>query len=68
MSQATVYELFERIQRLPAEDRHLLDDLLAEEEEGEWNREAAAARRLARRQGIDQDAIDRAVAAARRPE
>lgn len=68
MSQTTVYELFERIQRLPAEDRHLLDDLLVEQEESEWNREAMAARRMARQSGIDQAAIDRAVDAVRRPE
>jgi hypothetical protein len=29
MSRSTVYELLERIEQLPAEDRRLLDDLLA---------------------------------------
>lgn len=65
MSHATVYEILDRIDRLPAEDRRLLDDLLAEREEREWRGEAAEARRAAREKGIDQEAIDRAVRAVR---
>ena len=60
MSQA-VQEILERIQRLPAEDRLLLEDHLAEQAEAEWQREAETARRLALQKGIDQAAIDRAV-------
>lgn len=65
MSQAAVYEILDRIQKLPAEDRLLLDELLAEQEEAEWTREAARARQIARDEGIDQEAIDRAVHAVR---
>ena len=61
MSQATVYEILERIQRLPAEDRLLLDDLLAQQEDAEWREEAVRARQMAREKGVDQEAIDRAV-------
>lgn len=65
MSQATVYEILERIQQLPSEDRLLLDDLLAQQEDAEWREEAARAKQMAREKGIDQEAIDRAVHAAR---
>jgi hypothetical protein len=68
MSQATVYELLERIQRLPEEDRLLFDELLATKEEAEWRQEADRARQVAREQGIDQEAIDRAVHAVRHGE
>jgi hypothetical protein len=56
-----VHDILERIQRLPAEDRLLLEECLAEQAEAEWQREAEEARRLARQKGIDQAAIDRAV-------
>ena len=65
MSEA-VHEILDRIQRLPAEDRLLLEDHLAREAEAEWQREAEEARRLAREKGIDQAAIDRAVEHVRR--
>lgn len=68
MSQATVYDLLDRIQRLPEEDRLLLDELLATREEAEWRQEADRARRIARERGIDQEAIDRAVHAVRHGE
>lgn len=58
MSRTIVYELLERIEQLPPKDRALLDDLLAEREEREWREEVAKARRRARKQGIDQEAID----------
>ena len=60
MSQA-VQEILQRIQHLPEEDRLLLDEHLARQAEDEWEREAADARLLARKKGIDQAAIDRAV-------
>ncbi len=60
MSEA-VQEIMERIQQLPEEDRLLLDEQLARQAEAEWKREAAAARRLAQKKGIDQAAIDLAV-------
>jgi hypothetical protein len=56
-----VREILERIQHLPATDRLELQDVLAQQAEGEWQREAEEARRLARQKGIDQAAIDRAV-------
>lgn len=65
MSQATVHEILERISQLPAKDRALLDALLAEREEEEWQREAAKARKRAQKAAIDQEAIDQAVLAER---
>jgi len=65
MSRATVQGILEQIDQLPAKDRALLEDLLAEREEEEWQREAAKARKRARRAGIDQEAIDQAVLAER---
>jgi len=61
----TVYEILDRITQLAEEDRRLLDELLAEREEAEWRRLAEAERRRARENGIDQEAIDRAVHAVR---
>ena len=60
MSEA-VREILERIQLLPAADWLELQELLAQQAEAEWQREAEEARRLARQKGIDQAAIDRAV-------
>lgn len=60
MSEA-VREILERIQHLPAADRLELEDLLAQQAEVKWQREAAEARRLAQQRGIDQATIDRAV-------
>lgn len=68
MSQATVYEILGQIEKLPAEDRLLLDQLLAKQEDVEWRREAARARQIARERGIDQQAIDHAVHAVRHGE
>lgn len=65
MSPTDVYEILDRIRQLPAEDRLLLNDLLAEQEAVEWREEAAAARQVAREKGIGQAAIDRAVHAVR---
>ena len=65
MSQTNVYEILDRIRQLPVEDRLLLNDLLAEQEDAEWREEAARARGMAREKGIDQAAIDRAVHAVR---
>jgi hypothetical protein len=68
MNRATVEDILDRIKQLPVEDRLLLDVLLAEEEDQEWREEAAKAQKLARNQGIDQGAIDRAVHAVRHGE
>ncbi len=61
MSSTAVHRVLDRIKQLSAEDRLLLDRHLAQLEEGEWQQEAATARRIARERGIDQEAIDRAV-------
>jgi hypothetical protein len=68
MNQTAVYEILDRIEQLPEEDRLLLGELLATREEDEWRREADRARQIAREQGIDQEAIDRAVHAVRHGE
>jgi hypothetical protein len=60
MSEA-VYEILQRIQELPEEDRLLLAARLAELDESEWKREAENARRIAREQGLDQAAIDQVI-------
>ena len=65
MSQATVDHLIEEIQKLPDEDRSLLHQRLAKLDEAEWQHELAEARRIAAEQGIDEAAIDRAVAKVR---
>lgn len=46
MSEA-VHEILERIQRLPAAERLLLEEQLTEQTEAEWQREALDARRAA---------------------
>ena len=61
MSQTAVQEILERIQRLPAEDRAVLEERLAELAEAEWHREAENARRSAQKGGLDQAKIDQAI-------
>jgi hypothetical protein len=56
-----VQDILDRIRGLPAEDRALLEDALAQQAEAEWQRAADEARSSARQKGIDQAAIDRAV-------
>jgi len=68
MSHATVAEIFDQIKQLPQEDRLLLDELLAQQEDQEWREEAVRARSMAQNRGIDQGAIDRAVHAVRHGE
>lgn len=65
MSQTAVYDILDRIQQLPDEDRLLLDELLAEREQAAWHEEATRARQIAREKGINQETIDRAVHAVR---
>jgi hypothetical protein len=60
MSRATVDEILDRIKQLPEEDRLLLDELLAQQEDQEWREEAAKARKMAQNQGINQGAVDSA--------
>jgi hypothetical protein len=67
MINSAVQEILERIRQLPQEDRLLLEEQLAQWSEAEWRRAAEDARRSARGRGIDQAAIDRAIAESRYP-
>ena len=67
MSSPVVEEILQRIEQLSAEDRLLLEERLVERAEAEWRHEAEKARQLARQQGLDQAAIDRAVQELRYP-
>ena len=62
MGKSPVREILSQIDKLPEPDRALLEAKLAERAELEWQRQAAAARKVARERGIDQAAIDHAVA------
>ena len=66
MSEA-VREILDRIEQLPAEDRVILEERLAELAEAEWKREAEQARQIARERGLDQAAIDQAIQDLRYP-
>ena len=61
MSRAAVKEILQKIDALPQKDRQQLERELAARNETEWTRLARQARVQARRRGIDQAAIDRAV-------
>jgi hypothetical protein len=67
MSATAVQEILDRIRQLPAEDRVLLEQRLAELAEAEWRSSAEAARKNARARGIDQSSIDRAIEELRHP-
>ncbi len=60
MSEAVI-EILNRIEQLPAEDRLILEERLAELAESEWKREAESARRIASDRGLNQAAIDKAI-------
>jgi hypothetical protein len=66
MGKADVDEILRRIDSLPEEDRLALEEQLDLRIEREWLAEMVEARRIAREQGIDQDAIDRAISEIRR--
>ena len=61
MFRSPVQDILREIEALSDEDRLALDQQLAARLQEQWNREAGAARDEARRQGIDQVAIDRAI-------
>lgn len=61
MSQASVQHILEMIDQLSESDREFLQRQIAERAEAEWRKEAADARRQARRRGVDQSVIDQAV-------
>jgi hypothetical protein len=57
----------QRIEQLPADERLILEERLAEIAEADWKHEAEAARRIARARGLDQATIDQAVSDVRYP-
>jgi hypothetical protein len=61
MSPSNIQTILDQIEQLPEADRFLLERRLAELAEAEWQREADAARRLARERGVDQATIDQAI-------
>ena len=67
MGKSAVRDILSQIERLPEADRALLESELYLRAEAQWQREATAARKLARQRGIDQAAIDRAVEQVRYP-
>ncbi|HWB54154.1 MAG TPA: hypothetical protein VG722_08175 [Tepidisphaeraceae bacterium] len=66
MRQTAVEDILERIAKLPEDDRVLLEERLGKMLEGEWEKAADEARQEAKRRGLDQTAIDRAVREVRR--
>ena len=62
---SAVQEIVQRIKALSDKDREALDQILAEMVEREWQKEARRARRGAKKMGITQETIDRAVAKVR---
>jgi len=56
-----VREILERIRQLPERDRLELWSQWAQQEDSEWKRLALEAREMARKRGIDDDSIARAV-------
>ncbi len=66
MNQAAVEGILAQITKLPDEERALLEKRLGQMLEGEWQKGADKARRQARKQGLDQASIDRAVRQVRR--
>lgn len=61
MSHAIVEQILDMIDALPAKERELLEQRLAERLEAEWQDEAVEARQQVEAHGIDQTAIDAAV-------
>jgi hypothetical protein len=61
MSQTTVDNLIEQIQKLSNDDRLLLETRLADISETEWHKETALARQEAEKRNIGQKEIDDAV-------
>jgi hypothetical protein len=61
MSRSVVQEILQKIDALPQKDRQRLERELAARNETEWKRLAKQARTQARRRGVDQAAIDRAI-------
>ncbi len=58
---ATVEQIIQLIDQLPAEEQETLEERLAQRAEAAWRKEAEQARKEAAARGIDQQAIDEAV-------
>ncbi len=61
MPKASVQEILREIEALPEDDRLALEQELTRRLDDEWGEEAGQARQEARRRGVDQAAIDRAI-------
>jgi hypothetical protein len=61
MSRSVVQDILQKIDALPQKDRQRLEQELASRAEAEWRRLAKQARAQARKRGITQATIDRAV-------
>ena len=62
MGKVAVQTLFKKIASLPQQDRLLLEERLARRAQADWAVEVKKARRVAKRKGINQTAIDQGVA------
>jgi hypothetical protein len=62
MSQLTIENIIKVIESLSEEERELLESRLAQIDEAKWQREAAEARAVASKAGIDQANIDQTIA------
>jgi hypothetical protein len=67
MNETLVRDILDRIDQLPEEDRLLLERRMTERSEAQWRRETAAAEEEAKRRGIDDAAIERAIEEIRYP-
>ncbi len=67
MNETLVRDILDRIDQLPEDDRLLLERRMAERAEAQWRRETLAAEEEAKRRGIDEAAIERAIAEIRYP-
>ena len=61
MSQATIENIIKVIESLSEEERELLECRLAQIDKAKWQQEAAQARDVARKAGIDQANIDQTI-------
>ena len=65
MSHAEVDHIIREIEQLSEDDRDALAQRLAEQEERDWQLEASSARDRAKKNNLDQAAIDQAIEQAR---
>jgi hypothetical protein len=67
MNEPLVRDILDRIDQLPEDDRLLLERRIIERNEAEWRSETLAAQEAAKRRGIDDAAIERAIEELRYP-